>query len=164
MALKPKRNRAYPIVVGFISVLALAIPCIESPTALASVSRDVQPTSEPIPSGQPGYWAQTSCSEGDEIAYTEGWRTASAGGYPNPTINGDIDTCLELGGAMEMRDEGYSDATPESGPMFIYETPPVSYIAGGVLKVRLKAPHGEVYITTPEDRLSPENELLNCST
>jgi hypothetical protein len=117
---------------------------------------------DPTHSGKAGYWTQTSCSEGDEVAFTEGWRTESAGGYP--TISGDVDTCLELGGAIDMRDEGYSDSTPGSGPMFIYETPPVSYIAGGVLKVRLKAPHGEVYITTPEDKLSVENELLNCST
>jgi hypothetical protein len=164
MTLKPTRNRAYLRVVALTFAVALATPCIESQAALASVSRDVQPASEPAPSGHPGYWAQTSCSEGNEIAYTEGWRTESAGGYPSPTMNGDIDTCLELGGAMEMRDEGYSDSTPESGPMFLYETPPVSYIAGGVLKVRLKAPHGEVYITTPEDKLSVENELLNCST
>ncbi len=163
MTLKPTRS-AFPSVVALMFALALATPCIESQVALASVARDVQPTSEPAPSGHPGYWAQTSCSEGNEIAFTEGWRTESAGGYPNPTVNGDIDTCLELGGAMEMRDEGYSDSTPESGPMFIYETPPVSYIAGGVLKVRLKAPHGKVYITTPADELSFENELLNCST
>lgn len=162
MTLKPTRNRAFPYAIALIFTLALVTPCIESQAALASVAGDVQPASEPAPSGHPGYWAQTSCSEGNEIAYTEGWRTESTGGYP--TMYGSIDTCLELGGAMEMRDEGYRDSTPESGSMFIYETPPVSYIAGGVLKVRLKAPHGKVYIATPQDKLDVQDELLNCST
>jgi hypothetical protein len=158
-------RRALLLAAAAAIAVTATVTCSGSAAASASGTPNViQALANPPASGGRGYWAQTSCSEGDEIAYTEGWRTESAGGYPNPTVNGDIDTCLELGGAIEMRDEGYNDSTPESGPMFIYETPPVSYIAGGVLKVRLKAPHGKVYITTPEDKLSFADELLNCNT
>ncbi len=81
-----------------------------------------------------------------------------------PSSYGNIDTCLQIGGSLELRDEGSRDSWPETGPVYVYEAPPVSTIAGGVLQVHVKTPHGEAYIATPENNLEVSNELFKCTT
>lgn len=61
------------------SLAAVMVLLLVSPSARAST---------PIPSGHPGYWAQTICSEGDEIAPTDGFSEFSLGGFPIQT--GDV--------------------------------------------------------------------------
>jgi hypothetical protein len=139
------------LVVALTAATAVSAPC-----TVLTTSANAAPT----PSGHPGYWAQTTCSEGDEIAFPEGWRGEPVGDYPS--MYAAIDTCLQIGGAIEMRDEASRDQSLESGAGAVYEAPPVSYIAGGVLHLRLKAPHGEVYIATPQDHLDLEDEVFKC--
>lgn len=113
------------------------------------------------PSGLPGYWAETSCSEGSEPLNVDGWHVASAGGYP--TLAGNSDTCEMPGGSLGLLDEGSFDSKPRSGPEWLYEVPAYSKIAGGVLHVSLKTPHDEAYITTNAFS-TPAEWLLDCST
>ncbi|MFZ2050417.1 MAG: hypothetical protein WAU69_05735 [Solirubrobacteraceae bacterium] len=137
------------------SVLALSVICAV-PVAQATAT-----VSEPPPSGHPGYWAQTVCSEGSEAFPTDGWRTESLGGYP--TLVGNLNTCGSEAGSLSLKDEGSFDSQPDSGPEFVYETPVASTISGGSLKVRVRTPGGKAYITTNAFK-TPAEWLLDCTT
>ncbi|MFI4977431.1 MAG: hypothetical protein ACHQC8_01945 [Solirubrobacterales bacterium] len=158
------RNRAFLLTLVLLAaatpLLALRIAPVASADATATPT--VQSASDPPPSKSPGYWAQTSCSEGDEIAGSEGWRPESAGYYP--TMYGHIDTCLAIGGSLGLLDEGARDARADSGPLWVYEAPPISTIAGGVLKIQVSTPKGEAYVSTPDNSLEPSSVLLDCTT
>jgi hypothetical protein len=134
------------------AAIAVAASCIAPMT-----SADAAPT----PSGHPGYWTQTSCSEGSEPLNVDGWHVESEGGYP--TLPGNSDTCEMPGGSLGLRDEGSFDSQPGSGPEWLYEVPAYSKIAGGVLHVSVKTPHDEAYITTNAFS-TPAEWLLDCST
>lgn len=140
---------------AFASVLALSVICV------VSVAQATAIASGPPPSGHPGYWAQTVCSEGGEAFPTDGWRTESLGGYP--TIVGDLNTCGSESGSLLLKDEGSFDSQSDSGPEFVYETPVVSTISGGFLKVRARSPDGRAYITTNAFK-TPAEWLLDCTT
>jgi hypothetical protein len=92
---------------------------------------------------------------------TEGWVSASFGQYP--IEYGAIDTCLEIGGSLRLRDEGARDSQAESGPMWVEEAPAVSTIAGGVLHLTMMSPEGEAYIATPNNQYDPQDLLTNCN-
>jgi hypothetical protein len=148
------RSRRSPFLMLLLAAAAIAAPasCIAPVT-----SADATPT----PSGHPGYWAQTSCSEGSEPLNDDGWHVESAGGYP--TLAGNSDTCEMPGGSLGLRDEGSFDSQPRSGPEWLYEVPAYSKIAGGVLHTSVKTPHDEAYITTNAFS-TPAEWLLDCTT
>src|ERR1700746_1464267 len=98
-------------------------------------------------STHPGYWAQTTCSEGEESVNIDGWQATSVDGYPE--LAGDSDSCQTDGGSLSLRDEGSMDSESYSGPEWMYEVPPYSTIVGGVVHVGwVKTLHSEAYITT----------------
>jgi hypothetical protein len=137
------RNRRTHLPMPLLACAAVALSALLAGPATSA-------RAAPTPSDNPGYWAETSCSEGEETAFTEGWKAGTAGGYPKdyPSIN----TCSEPHGSLLLKDEGLLDSQDGSGPTFVYEAPANSTIAGGMLKVNAYTPntHGEVsIISTP---------------
>jgi hypothetical protein len=137
----------------FIVTLVLALVAVAaSGTASASL----------LQSTHPGYWAQTTCSEGGESVNIDGWQAESLGGYSQ--LAGDTDSCQTPGGSLSLRDEGSMDSKSDSGPEWMYEVSQYSAIVGGVLHVEMvKTPHSEAYITTNAFE-TPAEWLLACST
>ncbi len=148
------RSRRSPFLMLLLAaaVIAASASCIVPVT-----SADAAPT----PSGHPGYWAQTSCSEGGEPLNADGWHVESAGGYP--TLAGNSDTCETPGGSLGLRDEGSIDSKPYSGPEWLYEVPAGAHIVGGTLHTSVKTPHDEAYITTNAFS-TPAEWLFDCTT
>ena len=145
-----------------IAALAVSMPAGASaaPVVASATPNVIQAPADPPASGLPGDWAQTSCSEGDEIAYTEGWRVNTQGSYPS--MYGAIDNCLSTGGGLELRDEGSRDTEAFSGPAFTYEGPVDSTIVGGVMKIHVKTPNGGAYIYPYGSPESPP--IYECTT
>jgi hypothetical protein len=115
-----------------------------------------------LQSTHPGYWAQTTCSEGQESVSIDGWRAESLGGYP--TLGGDNDSCQTVGGSLSLSDQGTFDAKSNSGPEWVWEVSQYSAIVGGVVHVgEVRTPHSEAYITTNAFE-TPAEWLLACST
>jgi hypothetical protein len=142
-------------------LLAMAALALVACTLAVALSAPGNAAADPTHSGKPGYWAQTSCSEGSEPLNVDGWHVESTGGYP--TLAGNSDTCETPGGSLGLRDEGSFDSKSHSGPEWLYEVPAYSKIAGGVLHVSVKTFNGEAYITTNAFS-TPAEWLLDCST
>jgi hypothetical protein len=142
------------------TILTLAIATLVPISAHAAPVPALQPAVAPMPSGHAGYWAQTSCSEGNETASTEGWVHESLNGYPN--LYGAIDTCLAIGGSLSLRDEGARDSDPGSGPMWVYQAPAISMIAGGVVHLTMRSPGGDAYLATPNNQHDPQDLISDC--
>jgi hypothetical protein len=154
------------LIVTALAAAALAVPAPGTVSAAefqAAPASAVRALSAPLPSARPGYWADTSCSEGSEAASTEGWLPVE-GVYP--LIFGMIDTCLSPGGVVAARDEGIHDSTPGSGPAWWYQEPGTSKIVSGVVKLSMISPGGLAYLLA--DNSKGEQELLTscelCST
>ena len=138
------------------AAIVLSAPCVaclataqavSTAAAKSASAAAVQSASVPPPSGLPGYWAETSCSEGEETANTEGWQAGTTGGYPSGYFS--INTCSDLHGSLLLRDEGTLDTQADSGPTYIYKAPANSTIAGGVLEVSATTfPEGYADITS----------------
>src|SRR5271170_4718639 len=124
---------------------AMAALALAACTLAVALSAPGSAAADPTHSGKPGYWAQTSCSEGGEPLNADGWHVESSGDYP--TLAGDSDTCGTPGGSLGLLDEGSLDSKPHSGPEWIYEVPAGSHIVGGILHTSVKTPHDEAYIT-----------------
>lgn len=139
----------------------LAIAALSVATAIFAVCPSAD-ASTPIPAPRPGFWAQAICSEGVESVETDGFVESSFGGYP--IVSGDVDTCLALGGSLTLHDWAEFDSTAGSGPMWVYEAPAVSTIAGGFLKLTMKSPGGEAYVATPLNENNVQNAVANCNS
>ncbi len=133
-----RRSRPQTLVLAAaaIALSAACVACVVTAQAAAAAP----------PSGLPGYWAETSCSEGEETASTEGWRAGTEGGYPENYAP--INICSDPHGSLLLRDEGTLDTEADSGPAYIYEAPANSTIAGGVLEVSANTPEGYADITS----------------
>lgn len=105
-----------------------------------------QSVPSPPASARPGYWADTSCSEGSEPASSFDWHPPEASTYP--FMVGTLDTCSTAGGELTVRDEGAHDSTPESGPALIYEAIGDSSFVGGFVDLSMKSPGGEALLAT----------------
>ncbi len=114
----------------------------------------------PITPARADEWAQATCSDAGEPVPTEGWVPSTIGGYPANT--GDANTCAQSGGSLSLRDEATVDQLPESGPMWVYNAPAFSTIAGGFVTLTLASPGGQAYLATPANETTAGNLLLMC--
>ncbi len=112
---------------------------------------------EPIPAPKPGYMAFSSCREGNEFAGEGDWQAVKEGTYP--TTEGATSTCLEPGGALILRDEGWRDDSPGQGPTFLLDAPGV--IEGGVIHGSVVSPEGQAFIQVMKS--GPPDYLLFCT-
>lgn len=169
MSHKAASTQRYPWIVAF-AVLAccLAVP-IAQPEALpaqgarSAVTPAALRTAEtsPKPSGSPGHWAQGICSYKEEMLfYDEGWTAGSDGTYNSE--QGNLDTCLVVGGGLTVRDEGRVNDEPGTGPIYVYKAPDGSLIAGGVMTMTLRSLEGDVYVATPLNNKEPGNLIFSC--
>ena len=163
-------RRALPVA----ALLAMLACCLFAPIAPAealpapSAQSAVMPaglrTAEASPkaSGSPGHWAEGVCSYKEEMLfYNEGWSAGSDGIY-NSGGEGNLDTCLVVGGGFTVRDEGRFNDEPGTGPFYVYRAPDGSLIAGGVMTMNVRSPEGVVYVATPLNNKEPGNLISSC--
>jgi hypothetical protein len=95
------------------------------------------------------------------LFYNEGWLAGSDGTY-NGGGEGNLDTCLVVGGGFTVRDEGRVNDEPGTGPFYVYGAPDGSLIAGGVMTMTLRSSEGDVYVATPLNNKEPGNLISSC--
>jgi hypothetical protein len=161
-----------PTIPGIAAALAVLLCCLTAPLAQAKASAGVRSAVQPAalrtaetspkPSGSPGHWAEGICSYKEEMLfYNEGWSAGSDGTY-NSGGEGNLDTCLVVGGGFTVRDEGRVNDEPGTGPFFVYRAPDGSLIAGGVMTMTLRSPEGDVYVASPLNNKEPANLISSC--
>jgi hypothetical protein len=126
--------------------------CLTALAGLASaasllLSSTAALASEPPASPRPGYFADTSCSEGSETARVGRWAPSGSPSYP--LLTGLYTTCSTPYGAMTVRDEGAHNSTPGTGPALVYEALLGDTFAGGFVNLTMTSPGGEAYLGTP---------------
>ncbi|HWY90938.1 MAG TPA: hypothetical protein VNY31_09730 [Solirubrobacteraceae bacterium] len=152
-------GRAFVAVALAIAALALSASGPAPLDTLGVSTAAAQAPAAPPPSPSPGYFAQAVCSHGTEPVGAEYWLAIDALSYP--MTFGHLDTCEEPGGSLTLRDEGAHDSEPESGPSYVYQAPPGSLIAGGVIELSMTSPGGKADFSVERQKTGRE-VLASC--